>query len=91
MAAIISKMKLKNSECIISNRNNGLKPFLEKDQCFIPFNDLHKNNTRPFYVSLMERALSKGVPNKCSLIFSENKKINFSNEEIIMAKLYKCD
>ena len=91
VASKINKMNLKNSECIISNRNNGLKPFLREDQCFIPFNDLHKNNKRPFYVSLMERALSKGVPNNCSLIYTENKKINFSYEKVSMANLYKCD
>ena len=91
IASKISKMNLKNSECIISNRNNGLKPFLREDQCFISFNDLHKSNKRPFYVSLMERALSKGVPNNCSLIYSENKKINFSGEKLTMATLYKCD
>lgn len=91
IASELNKMNLKNSECIISNRNNGLKPFLSDGQCFIPFTDLHKRNKRPFYVSLMERALSKGVPNNCSLIYSENKRINFSNEEILMAKLYKCD
>ena len=91
VASKIKEINLKNSECIISNRNNGLKSFLREGQCFIPFNDLHKNNKRPFYVSLMERALSKGLPNNCSLIYTENKKINFSHEKVSMASLYKCD
>ena len=91
IASKINEINLKNSECIISNRNNGLKPFLREGQCFIPFNDLHKNNKRPFYVSLMERALSKGLPNNCSLIYTENKNINFSHEKVSMATLYKCD
>ncbi len=91
IASHIKTLKLKNSECIISNRNNGLKPFLDKKQCLLPFNELHKKNTRPFYVSLMERSLSKGMPNKCKLIYTEIVEINFSTEKIPMAKLYRCD
>ncbi len=81
-----------NNECIISNRDNGIKFFLKNQQtCFIPFNNLHKKNKRPFYVIMTERFLKKGVPNRCNLIYSEKKKLNFSNENLNLAKIYRCD
>ena len=76
--------------CVISNRNNGLKPFMSTDQCFLAFDNLHKKLERPFYVGLMERGTRKGTPNKCELIHVETEKINFSREELTLAKLYKC-
>ena len=83
---------LKSNECIISNRNRGIKDFIKnKDICFLPFQDLHNKNTRPFYVALMERGTNKGLPNNCKNIHNEKININFSNEILIMAKVFKCD
>ena len=80
-----------NDQCIISNRNDALQSFLSKNQCFIEFKNLHKSNNRPFIVSFMERALKKGTPNNCKLIYEEKGNLNFSSEEIIFAKVFRCD
>ena len=78
--------------CIISNRNRGIKDFIiNKKQCFIPFSNLHKKNTRPFYVALMERGTNKGLPNNCINVHNEKINLNFSKENLIMAKVFKCD
>ena len=61
-----------------------------QNKCFKPFNTLHQKNERPFYVALTERALRKGVPNGCSIINEEKMKLNFSKEEIVLAKIYIC-
>ena len=79
------------NQCIISNRNGALESFMNKNQCFINFRDLHKSNNRPFFVSLMERSLKKGTPNNCNLIYEEKRSLNFSNEKITLAKVFKCD
>ncbi len=77
--------------CIISNRNNSIKAFLNNENtCFINFRNLHKKNKRPFYVVLMERGLKKGLPSRCKNIHQETIKINFSNEDIVVAKVFKC-
>ena len=76
--------------CIISNRNDGIKAFLNKKICFLNFKDLYKKNNRPFYVVLTERALNKGLPINCSNILNEFFKMNYSKEKIFVAKIYKC-
>ena len=43
------------------------------------------------YVALLERSLSKGVPNRCENIHNEKIAINFSKEELILAKIYVCN
>ena len=92
IAKFINKKKLNKTSCIFSNRNEGIKYFINyKDRCFKPFNQLHKKNKRPFYVVLTERAINKGVPNKCNVIYNEKIKVNFSNEDIVLAKLYECN
>ena len=88
----LNKENLERKNCIISNRNEGIKAFtIDKTRCFKSFKDLHKNNERPFYVALLERSLSKGVPNKCENIHNEKIAINFSKEELILAKIYVCN
>ncbi len=80
-----------SDECIISNRNRGIKDFIiEKDICFKSFNELHGKNKRPFFVVLTERALNKGLPNNCKNIYNEKIKLNFV-ENLTLAKVYKCD
>ncbi len=92
IAFFFNSKNMKLNECIISNRNRGIKDFVKnKDICFLPFQELHKKNTRPFYVALMERATKKGIPNKCENIHNEKVNINFSKESLIMAKVFKCD
>ena len=54
------------------------------------FKELHKHNVRPFYVALFERSLNKGVPNSCENIHEQKVSINFSEEELILAKIYVC-
>ena len=91
VANFMDSLENKN-ECIISNRDNGIKFFLKNQEtCFIPFNNLHKKNKRPFYVIMTERFLKKGVPNRCNLIYSEKKKLNFSSENLNLANIYRCD
>ena len=63
---------------------------LTKKTCIINISNLHKKIDRPFYISLTERSLNKGLPSNCSLINKVTKKINFSSEELVLAKLYKC-
>ena len=87
----LNNQNLEAKNCIISNRNEGIEPFtVEKQRCFKPFNELHKKNERPFYVALFERSLNKGVPNNCENIYNDKIAINFSNEELIIAKIYVC-
>ena len=88
----LNKQNLEKRNCIISNRNEGIKAFtIDEHRCFKSFNDLHKKNERPFYVALLERGLKKGVPNRCQNIYDEKININFSKEELILAKIYICN
>ena len=81
-----------NSECIISNTNNRIDIFLKsKKKCFKNFSQLHKKNERPFYAILTERALDKGVPNNCENLHNETLRLNFSKEELILAKIFRCN
>ena len=41
------------------------------------------------HVVLAERALNKGVPNNCK-IYDEKFNMNFSRENVIVAKVYEC-
>lgn len=87
----LNKKDFDNKECIISNRNEGIKYFiLDQQRCFKSFNVLHKKNKRPFLVALTERAINKGVPNNCTIIHQEKIRLNFSKEDLILAKLYRC-
>ncbi len=92
IASFINQENFDENICIISIRDNGIKDFVEnKKACFLPFNKLHQKNKRPFYVALTERTIKKGVPNNCANIYNEKININFSRENLIMAKVYKCD
>ena len=91
IANFFNKKDFVSKSCIISNRNDGIKYFLnQQNTCFKPFEDLHKKNNRPFYVVLTERALNKGTPNNCNQIYEETININFSKEKVILAKIFKC-
>ncbi len=85
--------KLTSSTCIISNRNEAIGYYLKNNfnNCYVSFRKLDQKQTRPFYVALLERKLNKGLPNKCTEIHNENIKLNFSNENLILAKIFKCD
>ena len=91
IAKYIKKDSKNINECIVTVRSNGIKSFMTDGQCIMKFSELHKKINRPFYVSLTERSLKKGTPNNCRLIYSEKINMNFSNEELNLAKLYKCD
>lgn len=83
--------KITKKSCIISNRIDGIGYFLnDKAICLKTLNDMHKKNYRPFYVALTERALKKGTPNNCNLVKIISTKMNFGNEDIALAKIYKC-
>ena len=91
VANYIESIDYRNS-CLISNRNNGIKFFLKnQNTCVKSISELHKNNKRPFIIAMTERFIKKGVPNGCVLVHSETKKLNFSKENLILAKIYKCD
>jgi len=87
----INSKNIKSNECVISSRNEAIKIFTKKDLCFVNFKELHKKNLRPFYVVLIERTLKKGIPNNCSEVHTEYIKMNFTNEKIDLAKVYKCN
>jgi len=87
----INSKNIQSDECIISKRNYSIKIFLQNKMCFKKLNELHQKNHRPFYVALLERGLKKGLPNNCTNIHNESIKINFSDEKIIVAKVFKCD
>ena len=53
--------------------------------------NIDKSNARPFYVALMERKLKKGTPNNCNLLYEESRYVNFSNEKVVLAKIFKCE
>ena len=90
VADFLQKEEL-TTHCTISNRNIAIKAFINNnDQCFISFRDLHSKNQRPFNVVLMERATRKGVPNNCKNIYNEQINLNFSNENLILARVFKC-
>ena len=91
IAKFLNNKSIDKSPCIITNRNNGIKPFVNKERCFIEFDKLHNNNIRPFYVVLMERGLRKGTPNNCEIIYEETRSLNFSNEKLSLAKVFRCN
>ena len=92
IAKFLNTQNSNSTSCIISNRNNGIKFFIEdKNKCFKTFDNLHKKNKRPFYVALSERAVKKGVPNRCDLLFEEKINMNFSSENLVLAKVFKCN
>ena len=92
IASFINQESPDENICIISVRDNGIKDFVEnKKACFLPFSKLHQKNKRPFYVALTERSIKKGIPNNCKNIYNEKININFSRENLIMAKVFKCD
>lgn len=92
IASFINQENIDENICIISIRDNGIKDFVEnKKACFLPFSKLHQKNKRPFYVALTERSIKKGVPNNCTNIYNEKINLNFSRENLIMAKVFKCD
>ncbi len=91
IAHYLKENNIDKKGCIISNRNDAIKSFLNNEErCFLPFRDLHKKNKRPFYVILMERNRNKGHPNSCNNIHNETVSINYSNEKLILAKIYEC-
>jgi hypothetical protein len=91
IAHYLKENNIDKKGCIISNRNDTIKSFLnDEERCFLPFRDLHKKNKRPFYVILMERNRNKGHPNSCNNIHKETVNINYSNEKLILAKIYEC-
>ena len=91
IAKFLNNKSIDKNSCIITNRNNGIKPFVNKERCFIEFDKLHNNNIRPFYVVLMERGLRKGTPNNCDIIYEETRSLNFSNEKLFLAKVFRCN
>ena len=91
IAKFLNNKSIDKNSCIITNRNNGIKPFVNKERCFIEFDKLHNNNIRPFYVVLMERGLRKGTPNNCEIIYEETRSLNFSNEKLSLAKVFRCN
>ena len=91
IAEFFNEKKINKSNCIISNNNDALKPFLSKNQCFNQFKTLHKSKERPFYVALIGRALDKGVPNGCKIIHEETRYLNFSKEKLFLARIFRCD
>ena len=68
-----------------------MNSLITTNKCLINFNKLHKKVQRPFYVALMERGINKGVPNNCKIIFNEQINLNFSNETLTLAKVFRCD
>ena len=92
IAEFLNEEKIDEKSCIISNRNNGIEYFIKnQNTCFKKFDQLHKKNIRPFYVAFTERFTKKGTPNNCTLVYEEKVKINFTKENLILAKVFKCD
>ena len=91
LADVIIDNNLIDEACLISNRNDAFDLLINQKKCLISFKNLYKKNKRPFYVALLEKGVNKGTPNNCNLIFKEETKINFSNEKLVLAKLYRCD
>ncbi len=87
----IQNKNVNDNSCIISNRNDAMNSLITTNKCLIDFNQLHKKVQRPFYVALMERGINKGVPNNCKIIFNEQINLNFSNETLTLAKVFRCD
>ena len=93
VASFFKNKHIDSKRCIISNRNDGLGYYLKNNfhTCYIPFKNLEKKNQRPFYVALMERKLTKGLPDRCQEIHSEKINLNFSRENIVLAKVFECN
>ena len=91
IANFLNNERLTN-ECIITIREDSIKPFLENKNlnCFKKLNALHQANARPFYIALIERSLDKGLPQNCESIHQSKISVNLSNEELILSKLFKC-
>ena len=91
IAEFFNKEKIIEKSCIISNRNNGIKYFIKnQNTCFKKFDQLHKKNIRPFYVAFSERFTKKRTPNGCTLVYVEKININFTKENLELAKVFKC-
>ena len=87
-----AEQNINKNICILSNRNDAIKAFnYNKNLCLKSLSELHKKNERPFYVFLGERALTKGLPNNCTIAYSEQTNLNFSKEKIILANVFLCD
>ena len=91
IANYFNKKNLGSENCIISNRNDGIKAFMREESCFLSFDKMHLKNKRPFYIALTERSLNKGLPNNCRNIYNEEIEMNFSKENILLAKVFRCD
>lgn len=92
ISTFLDSENIRENNCIISNRNDGLKAFnRNKKWCFKSFNNLHKKNERPFYVILLERAVKKGTPSNCRIKHQEEVSVNFSKEKLILAKVFICN
>ncbi len=91
VADYFNQNKIDEKICIITNRNSGVKALIKNNSCFLSFKNLYKKNQRPFYVAFFERSIKKGSPNSCQIVFEEKRQVNFSKEDLILAKIYKCN
>ena len=67
--------------------------YLEKSSfsCFKNYSEIDAVKVRPFFAYQNARNLKRSNPKDCNLIHDEQYKYNFSNQKIVVAKLWYCD
>ena len=85
------KNNINKDICIYGNTYTPA--YLEKSSfsCFKSYSELDAAKIRPFFAYQNVRNLKRSDPKDCNLILDEHYKYNFSNQKIIVGKLWYCN
>ena len=85
------KNNINKDTCIYGNTYAAA--YLEKFSfsCFKGYSELDAAKIRPFFAYQNVRNLKRSSPKDCNLILDENYKYSFSNQKIVVGKLWCCN
>jgi hypothetical protein len=85
------KNSIKGDICIYGN--TYAPAYLEKFSfsCFKSYSELDAAKIRPFFAYQNVRNLKRSDPKDCNLIHDENYKYTFTNQKIVVGKLWYCN
>ena len=85
------KNKISRNTCIYGN--TYAPAYLEKFSfsCFKNYSGLDAEKIRPFFAYQNARNLKRSDPKDCDLILNESYKYSFSNQKIVVGKLWYCN
>ncbi len=85
------KNNINKDTCIYGNTYAAA--YLEKFSfsCFKGYSELDAAKIRPFFAYQNVRNLKRSGPKDCNLILDENYKYSFSNQKIVVGKLWFCN